>query len=74
QVSFALSSPDLTAVRMTAATPPLLSNRLEDLSLDSASSRDAIGSGVEGVESESDADGELDLHLQNSLSRSTQLM
>ncbi|XP_050960971.1 centrobin isoform X4 [Labeo rohita] len=73
QVSFALSSPDLTAVRMTAATPPLLSNRLEDLSLDSTSSRDAIGSGVEGVESESDADGEMDLHLQNSLSRSTQL-
>ncbi|RXN08493.1 centrobin isoform X1 [Labeo rohita] len=73
QVSFALSSPDLTAVRMPAATPPLLSNRLEDLSLDSTSSRDAIGSGVEGVESESDADGEMDLHLQNSLSRSTQL-
>ncbi|XP_073679771.1 centrobin [Garra rufa] len=71
QVSFALSSPDLTAVRMTAATPPLLSHRLEDLSLDSASSRDAVGSGVEGVES--DADGEMDLHLQNNLSRSAQL-
>ncbi|KAL1249150.1 hypothetical protein QQF64_020155 [Cirrhinus molitorella] len=68
QVSFALSSPDLTAVRMTAATPPLLSHRLEDLSLDSTSSRDAVGSGVE-----SDADGEMDLHLQNNLSRSAQL-
>lgn len=54
QVSFALSSPDLTALRSTAATPPLLSHRLEDYSLDSASSRDVIGSGVEGVESEVD--------------------
>ncbi|XP_016430076.1 centrobin isoform X3 [Sinocyclocheilus rhinocerous] len=72
QVSFALSSPDLTAVRTTAATPPLLSHRLEDLSLDStSSSHDVIGSGVEGVESE--ADGEMDLHLQSSLSRSAQL-
>ncbi|XP_016328156.1 centrobin isoform X3 [Sinocyclocheilus anshuiensis] len=72
QVSFALSSPDLTAVRMTAATPPLFSHRLEDLSLDStSSSHDVIGSGVEGVESE--ADGEMDLHLQSSLSRSAQL-
>ncbi|XP_059384518.1 centrobin [Carassius carassius] len=60
QVSFALSSPDLTA-----ATPPLLSHGLQDLSLDSASSCDVIGSGVEGVESEAD--------LQNSLSRSAQL-
>ncbi|XP_058619833.1 centrobin isoform X2 [Onychostoma macrolepis] len=71
QVSFALSSPDLTAVRTTAATPPLLSHRLEDLSLDSTSSHDVIGSEVEGVESE--GDGEMDLHLQNSLSRSAQL-
>ncbi|XP_052396912.1 centrobin isoform X2 [Carassius gibelio] len=60
QVSFALSSPDLTA-----ATPPLLSHGLQDLSLDSASSCDVIGSGVEGVESEAD--------LQNSLSSSAQL-
>ncbi|XDV46730.1 hypothetical protein PO909_014557, partial [Leuciscus waleckii] len=65
QVSFALSSPDLTALRATVATPPLLSHRLEDCSLDSASCRDVIGSGVEGEESE-----ELDLHLQNSLSQS----
>ncbi|XP_042569762.1 centrobin isoform X1 [Cyprinus carpio] len=71
QVSFALSSPDLTAVRMTEATPPLLSHKLQDLSLDSASSCDVIGSELEGVESE--ADGEMDLHLQNSLSRSAQL-
>ncbi|XP_048034328.1 centrobin isoform X2 [Megalobrama amblycephala] len=74
QVSFALSSPDLTAVRATAATPPLLSHRLEDCSLDSASTRDVIGSGEEGVESEVDElSGEMDLHLQNSLSKSTQL-
>ncbi|XP_043088575.1 LOW QUALITY PROTEIN: centrobin [Puntigrus tetrazona] len=61
QVSFALSSPDLTAVRTTVATPTLLSHRLEDLSMDStSSSHDVIGSGVEGVELE--ADGEMDLH------------
>ncbi|XP_039508208.1 centrobin isoform X1 [Pimephales promelas] len=52
QVSFALSSPDLTALRATVDTPPLLSHRLEDCSLDSASCRDVIGSGVEGEESE----------------------
>ncbi|KAK9954808.1 hypothetical protein ABG768_016849 [Culter alburnus] len=74
QVSFALSSPDLTAVRATAATPPLLSHRLEDCSLDSASTHDVIGLGEEGVESEVDElSGEMDLHLQNSLSKSTQL-
>ncbi|XP_077097992.1 uncharacterized protein LOC143749350, partial [Siphateles boraxobius] len=58
QVSFALSSPDLTALRATVATPPVLSHKLEDCSLDSASCRDVIGSGVEGEESD----------LQNSLS------
>ncbi|XP_056127848.1 centrobin [Rhinichthys klamathensis goyatoka] len=52
QVSFALSSPDLTALRATVATPPLPSDRLEDCSVDSASCRDVIGSGVEGEESE----------------------
>ncbi|XP_051517543.1 centrobin isoform X2 [Myxocyprinus asiaticus] len=82
QVSFALSSPDLTTVRMTAATPPLLPHRLEesqevDCSLDS-SSCGVIGSGVEEAESEveSEADrmsNEMDLHLQNNLSKSAQL-
>ncbi|XP_067301459.1 centrobin isoform X2 [Pseudorasbora parva] len=69
QVSFALSSPDL---KPTVATPPLLSHRLEACSLDSASSHDVIGSGVEGVESEVDElSEEMDLHLQNSLSTSS---
>uniref|UniRef100_A0A671M804 Centrobin, centriole duplication and spindle assembly protein n=1 Tax=Sinocyclocheilus anshuiensis TaxID=1608454 RepID=A0A671M804_9TELE len=72
QVSFALSSPDLTAVRMTAATPPLFSHRPSAFSLDStSSSHDVIGSGVEGVGQTED--GEMDLHLQSSLSRSAQL-
>ncbi|XP_056305819.1 LOW QUALITY PROTEIN: centrobin [Danio aesculapii] len=57
QVSFALSSPDLTAVRTTSATPPLLSDRLEELSLDSASSHDVIGSGEEGLESDAEEVG-----------------
>lgn len=64
QVSFALSSPDLTAVRTTSATPPLLSDRLEELSLDSASSHDVMGIGEEGVESDAE---EVGLQLLKSL-------
>ncbi|XP_051947357.1 centrobin [Xyrauchen texanus] len=82
QVSFAHSSPDLTTVRMTAATPPLLPHSLEesqevDCSLDS-SSCGVIGSGVEEVESEVESEtdrmsNEMDLHLQNKLIKSAHL-
>ncbi|TRY90307.1 hypothetical protein DNTS_017535 [Danionella cerebrum] len=66
QVSFSLSSPDLSALRMSEAAPPLLSEKLERGCLD-PTSHHAISSGVE-----SEAE-EAELTIEKSMSNESEV-